>query len=121
MRLSIFQHILSGRIVMRLVVGGVRQGKTAFARTLSEDVCDNVHLMVRDWMQSGEDPHEQVLQIVKTYADGVVTVAEVGCGPVPADAFEREYREMVGRISCELAAQAEAVYRVTCGIAMRIK
>lgn len=106
---------------MRLVVGGVRQGKTAFARTLSEDVCDDLHLMIREWMQSGEDLHEQVSKIIKTYADGVITVAEVGCGLVPMDAFEREYREMVGRISCELAAQAAEVYRITCGIAVRIK
>ena len=70
---------------MRLVVGGVRQGKTAFARTLSEDVCDDLHLMIREWMQSGEDLHEQVSRIVKTYADGVITVAEVGCGLVPID------------------------------------
>ena len=106
---------------MRLVVGGVRQGKTAFARTLSEDVCDDLHLMIREWMQSGEDLHEQVSRIVKTYADGVITVAEVGCGLVPIDIFEREYRETVGRISCELAAQAAEVYRITCGIAVRIK
>ena len=106
---------------MRLVVGGVRQGKTAFARTLSEDVCDDLHLMIREWMQSGEDLHEQVLRIIKTYADGVITVAEVGCGLVPIDIFEREYRETVGRISCELAAQAAEVYRITCGIAVRIK
>ena len=106
---------------MRLIVGGVRQGKTAFARTLSENVCDDLHLMIREWMQSGEDLHEQVLRIIKTYADGVITVAEVGCGLVPMDAFEREYRETVGRISCELAAQAAEVYRVTCGIAVRIK
>ena len=106
---------------MRLVVGGVRQGKTAFARTLSEDVCDDLHLMIREWMQSGEDLHEQVSRIIKTYADGVITVAEVGCGLVPIDDFEREYRETVGRISCELAAQAAEVYRITCGIAVRIK
>ncbi len=106
---------------MRLVVGGVRQGKTTFARTLSENICDDLHLMIREWMQSGEEMHEQISKIIKTYADGVITVAEVGCGLVPMDAFEREYREMVGRISCELAAQASEVYRVTCGIAVRIK
>ena len=106
---------------MRLIVGGVRQGKTGFARTLSENVCDDLHLMIREWMQSGEELHEQVSRIIKTYADGVITVAEIGCGLVPMDAFEREYRETVGRISCELAAQAAEVYRVTCGIAMRIK
>ena len=37
------------------------------------------------------------------------------------DAFERAWRERTGRIGCELAKQAEAVYRVTCGIGTRIK
>ena len=106
---------------MKLVVGGVHQGKTAFAHTLSEHVCDDLHRLIREWMQSGEDLQEQVAQIVKAYADGVVTVAEVGCGLVPMDAFEREYRETVGRSSCGLAAQAGEVYRITCGIAVRIK
>ena len=46
---------------------------------------------------------------------------ELGCGVVPMDAFERAWRERTGRIGCELAKQAEAVYRVTCGIGTRIK
>ena len=37
------------------------------------------------------------------------------------DAFERAWRERTGRIGCDLAKQAEAVYRVTCGIGTRIK
>ena len=55
---------------MKLVVGGVHQGKTAFAHTLSEHVCDDLHRLIREWMQSGEDLQEQVSQIEKTYADG---------------------------------------------------
>ncbi len=106
---------------MKLVVGGVHQGKTVFAHTLSEHVCDDLHCLIREWMQSGEDLREQVSRMEKAYADGVITVAEVGCGLVPMDAFEREYRETVGRISCRLAAQAAEVYRITCGIAVRIK
>ena len=35
-------------------------------------------------------------------------------------AFEREYREAVGRICTELVKHADEVYRVTCGIGERI-
>ena len=51
----------------------------------------------------------------------VVVCQEVGCGVVPLDRTDRDRREAVGRLCCRLAAQAEAVYRVNCGIAMRLK
>ena len=51
----------------------------------------------------------------------VVVCQEVGCGVVPMDRGEREHREAVGRLCCTLAEQAEAVYRLTCGIPMRLK
>ena len=51
----------------------------------------------------------------------IIVCDELGCGVVPMDAFERAWRERTGRIGCELAKQAEAVYRVTCGIGTRIK
>ena len=38
--------------------------------------------------------------------------AEVGYGLVPVDAFERQYREAVGRICTNLAACADRVDRV---------
>ena len=37
------------------------------------------------------------------------------------DAFEREYREAVGRICTAFADRADRVDRVVCGIGMRIK
>lgn len=51
----------------------------------------------------------------------VITADEIGCGVVPADAFEREYRETAGRICQRIAGASEAVYRVICGIETRIK
>ena len=51
----------------------------------------------------------------------VVVCREVGCGVIPMDAQERNWREAVGRLCCALAAQAEAVYRVSCGLGMRLK
>ena len=40
---------------------------------------------------------------------------------VPLDSFEREYRERLGRLLCEIAAKAERVERIVCGIGQRIK
>ena len=46
---------------------------------------------------------------------------EIGYGIVPMDLFQREYREKTGRICTELAERSEEVYRIICGIGMRIK
>lgn len=106
---------------MVLVVGGVNQGKYAFAKSLSEDVVLDFHMQVHNCMEQGNDPWELMREKLAAHRDGVFTMAELGCGLVPTDSFLREYREVVGRISCALAGEAEAVYRVCCGIAARIK
>ena len=46
---------------------------------------------------------------------------EVGNGIVPMDAFEREYRERLGRFLIEVAKRADRVERIMCGIGQRIK
>ena len=46
---------------------------------------------------------------------------ELGCGVVPMERSDRAWREKTGRLLCELAKQAPEVYRVTAGIAVRIK
>lgn len=106
---------------MVLVVGGANQGKYAFAKSLTEDVVRDFHLQIRACMESGKDPWELLSRVLAEHPDGAVTMAELGCGLIPVDAFDREYRETAGRISCELAAKAKAVYRLCCGIAVRIK
>ena len=51
----------------------------------------------------------------------VITLDEVGCGIVPLEKTERDYREAVGHAGQMLAAAAAEVYRMQCGIAVRIK
>ncbi len=51
----------------------------------------------------------------------VVICNEVGCGIIPSEKNEREYREAIGRIACCIAKKADVVYRVEAGIASRIK
>lgn len=51
----------------------------------------------------------------------VVVCDEVGCGIVPLDPDDRAWRERVGRLCCDLAARADAVVRVVCGIPQMIK
>ncbi len=51
----------------------------------------------------------------------VVVATEVGCGVVPLDAGERAAREAAGRLSCLLAARADTVVRVCCGLPQVLK
>ncbi|MCD7982032.1 MAG: bifunctional adenosylcobinamide kinase/adenosylcobinamide-phosphate guanylyltransferase [Clostridiales bacterium] len=116
---------------MILITGGAYQGKSSFAGTLAEDaVCDksekrkileHIHLIIATEMREGRDPYPVLERWMEAYPDIIFTVDELGCGIVPATAFDREWRETTGRICCRLAQRAEAVYRVTCGIAVQIK
>lgn len=54
-------------------------------------------------------------------SDRVIVTDEIGCGIVPADASGRLYREETGRLCCLIAAGAGEVWRVCCGMGMRIK
>ncbi|MCD8365736.1 MAG: bifunctional adenosylcobinamide kinase/adenosylcobinamide-phosphate guanylyltransferase [Clostridiales bacterium] len=116
---------------MILITGGAYQGKAIFAGELARqeveagkdrtEVVTNLHEIIADAMREEKDPYALVSEMTEENPDLIITVNELGCGIVPMDAFDREWRETTGRISCRLAKKAERVYRVTCGIAMEIK
>ena len=51
----------------------------------------------------------------------VVITSEIGGGVVPVDPEQRAQREAAGRLACLLAARADTVIRVFCGIPTVIK
>lgn len=104
---------------MILVTGGRRAGKRSF-------VTDVLGFSPEQFAEDGPvlyglesmDP----LPSLETLLDREVVVCrEVGCGVVPMDRGDRDWREAVGRLCCALAREAEAVYRLQCGLAMRLK
>lgn len=133
---------------MILITGGVCQGKAEIAKSLSRqqrkehrddeplvveenaksvqelfdaDVILQFHLWIRRWMAEHKDPYDITKKIMEQNPNVIVTLAQVGCGVVPIEAFDRQYRETVGRIGCLLAEQAREVYLVNCGLAQQIK
>lgn len=107
---------------MILIVGGLSCGKREFAMrelgaALEEmsDAMDEKPILF-DLQSLSPLPGLEALLEKK-----MVICNEVGCGVVPIDQTEREHRETVGRLCVELARQAQAVYRVQCGIGMRLK
>ena len=53
--------------------------------------------------------------------DILLVTDEIGCGVVPIDPVERQWREETGRLCCLLAQRAQRVERIFCGIAMTLK
>lgn len=92
------------------------------------------HAYIRRMMLKGEEISELAEKILQDEAskqekfaekgkkwERILVTDEIGYGIVPMDPFEREYREMTGRICTELASGASKVYRVICGIGTVIK
>ena len=87
----------------------------------SAGVLDHFHLLVQRWMLAEKDPMEEMAAILKVNPELIVITDEIGSGIVPMDPKEREWREIHGRVCCELAAAADCVVRVIAGIGQRIK
>lgn len=110
---------------MELYIGGNGQNKLNYVlinRNVEENqVWNNLHLWFREKLKAGGQPEEELREYVRQHPDSVFISDEVGNGIVPSDEFEREYRERLGRMLTELAAQSDRVERVICGIGQRIK
>ena len=127
---------------MKLVIGGYAQGKLAYVLEkyrLQEDVVwdgilsnhtvsgqktvviDHLHQWVKSRILDGGCPEKEIEAFLNDFEDCILISNEIGNGIVPLDAFEREYRERMGRILILLAKRAEEVERVICGIGQRIK
>ncbi|HIT64383.1 MAG TPA: bifunctional adenosylcobinamide kinase/adenosylcobinamide-phosphate guanylyltransferase [Candidatus Ventrimonas merdavium] len=131
---------------MELYIGGRGQGKFDYARELHPDerwnvldgetvsldltfgkmpgeraVIDHLHLWVKRCLQQGAEPEDALEGFLEWEPDCILICGEVGNGIVPMDPLERAYRERVGRIQIRLAARADRVERVFCGIGQRLK
>lgn len=124
---------------MILIVGGAYQGKFSFAKELfpetewidgreckEEEIysCGGIHHFHRyiERMMRADLPLRQLAgKIADENPEIVIISNEIGCGIVPADAFDRKYRETTGKICTELSVYADSVYRVVCGLGVRLK
>ncbi|MBR6399965.1 MAG: bifunctional adenosylcobinamide kinase/adenosylcobinamide-phosphate guanylyltransferase [Firmicutes bacterium] len=107
---------------MILVIGGAFQGKTEFAKSRfcadEAEIFNAFHLKIRETMKNGGDI-SAVTESAKKFK--IVISDEVGSGIIPLDKFDRDWRETVGRELCKIAACADEVWRVSCGMGQKIK
>ena len=76
---------------------------------------------IRRELEKERDVSELAEQIILKNPDVILVSQEVGYVVVPVDAFDRKYREAVGRVCTKLAAYSHKVTRVVCGIGTVIK
>lgn len=126
---------------MELIIGGHGQGQMEYLKKngacddkkiISGNKCslediydcgiiDNFHEYVGRFYEEDVLNKEFVINLITRNEDIIIVTDEVGGGIVPLDRKERDFRELHGRLCCELASQADRVIRVICGIGIRIK
>ena len=62
-------------------------------------IIENLHEIVRKMLQESKDP----MSLLDALRGHVITCDEVGCGVVPIDRADENWRESVGRLCCALA------------------
>lgn len=141
--------MVKGGKLMIFIIGGEHQGKLNYALSLTEfkneDVIDysnmeslklreiincnktvlyNFNILIKELLRVYDDEEivkEKINNMFKACRISVVISNEIGYGIVPMDKFERRYRELTGRICCDIAKESKEVHRVVCGIGTIIK
>ena len=124
---------------MELIIGGAFQGKLEYAKSLHPEIqwiegetcscqelehaagVNHFERYIRKMLRDNGDVSNLAADLIKKNPGVVLISEEVGYGVVPVDAFERKYREAVGRVCTELASFSKKVHRVVCGVGMVIK
>ena len=118
--------VLDGRTAEERASGGMEE---LYEALLSADVILHLEKLFEYFMRKTENPEDFCSAFLsqmeeREKAEGrerVLTADEIGCGIVPLDPFDRDYRERAGRFCQRAAAQAREVYRILCGLEMRLK
>ena len=100
---------------MVFITGPLYSGKRTFAQKLSGTRC----FEAQEQVKTTEDL-EALAKILSEKYD-IITATEVGGGVVPIDKTERIDREKAGRLACLLAARADCVVQMFCGIPTVLK
>ena len=121
---------------MILITGGSYQGKLEYARNrfhLPEgDICLGgvdfsrkclayIDRFALECVRQGIEPADRFRQCPDAWRESIIITTDISSGVVPVDPVLRAWREACGRMNAYLAASADEVWRLFCGIAQRIK
>ena len=100
---------------MIFITGPLYSGKRTFAQKLPGRRIADVQELVAD----APELDKLADRLAAEY--DVVLATEVGGGVVPMEAQQRAAREAAGRLACLLAARADCVVQMFCGIPTVLK
>lgn len=100
---------------MIFITGALYSGK----RTYAEKLGGRQIAGVQDLAADAQDLTALANELAARY--DVVIATEIGGGVVPMDAGQRTAREAAGRLACLLAARADIVVEMFCGIPTVLK
>lgn len=130
---------------MELFIGGRSQGKFNYVRNihpeislildgenmdLDEKALENIkepfilnhfHVLVKRLLEEDIDAYDFTEKLINLSPNSVIISNEIGNGIVPIEKSERTWRETTGRLQCMMAARADTVVRVYCGLGEKIK
>ena len=72
-------------------------------------------------VRAGVEPRDFLAAHADELRDKILMINDISQGVVPVDPVLRAWREAAGRAALMLAAEANEVYRVFCGLAERLK
>jgi len=124
-----------------LIYAGAYQGKLDFARKSfgikEEDICYcnsdmesidfgkkviyGLEKFIYGYEKRGQSADEYIRAQLPLMNDKIIICEDISRGLVPMDKLERAWRETNGRVVNAVAAEADEVYTVFCGIESRIK
>lgn len=116
--------ILDGTLDLSRIAAGKQMPEkqlTGHSPVGSQVIVNHLQRYIRERLQHGNDPEAAIMAFLVEYPDCIMICDEIGNGIVPIEAEERIYRERTGRMLEQLAAQADEVVRVVCGIGLKIK
>ena len=125
---------------MVFIFGGRNQGKLRYAKqvygenltvsdlkvckledALLSDILINIQDAVKAMLLSGINPSDYFKQNIERFSGKILIGDEIGCGVVPVDAFEREWRDETSWVYQLLVSKAKRVDRVWAGIGQTLK
>ena len=99
---------------MIFIIGPLYSGKRTFAQKLPGTRIADVQELAEK-----ADNLEKLAEKLSAY--DIVMATEVGGGVVPMEAEQRAAREAAGHLACLLAARADCVVQMFCGIPTVLK
>jgi len=95
-------------------------------------IVDCLTLFVSNWLMRHEAEHEceqlvrritrNFLELTRTRQQTIICVSnEVGLGVVPNTSLGRVFRDLLGRVNQEFAAEADEVYLLVAGLPLQLK